>query len=174
MVLLFLVILTLAAVSASISSRSSETMARNARDENIALQAAESALRDARNDILNKRGLKGLTGASDTCDQPGYKGYCKEPSSGPPRWQQYLEDPARSIELGEITGLTAAQKMPTIATSKANGVSRQPRYIIEPTSDLNSGDDIAYGNIKYVYRVTAIGYGATPTTRVILQEVLRL
>ncbi|CAG2127553.1 PilX N-terminal domain-containing pilus assembly protein [Cupriavidus plantarum] len=174
MVLLFLVILTLAGVAASISSRSSELMARNARDENIALQAAESALRDARNDIMKKRLLKGLTGASDTCDTPGYKGYCTEPSSGQPRWQQYIEDPARSVELGEITELTAAQKMPTTATVQSNGVWRQPRYIIEPTSDLNSGDDIKFNNIKYVFRVTAIGYGANPTTRVIVQEVVRL
>ncbi|REE91907.1 type IV pilus assembly protein PilX [Cupriavidus plantarum] len=177
MVLLFLVIMTLVAVAASMSSRSSELMSRNARDEGVALQAAEAALRDARQDIANQRKLpdgNGL-GSSDTCDLPTYKGYCTLAIAGQqPRWQQYIEDPLRSVELGEITALKPEQKMPTVATSRSNGVSRQPRYIIEKIPDLNGGSGLGSDTpAKMVYRITAIGYGAIPTTRVMVQEVVR-
>ncbi len=120
LVLLFLIILTLVGLAASMSSLSSERMARNTRDQNIALQAAEAALRDARNDIRNIRFISGVTGAALTCDVAGFKGFCLPAVTGKPAWDLYLEDPARSVELGEITLLTADQKMPT---GGANGVS---------------------------------------------------
>lgn len=172
LVLLFLIILTLAGVAASTMSLNSERMARNSRDETIALQAAEAALRDARTDISVTRGLFGYTGASATCDTAGYKGYCLVATSGSQVWNLYIEDNARSVELGEITGLTNAQKMPTVSTSRSNGVAKQPRYLIEPLPDL---DDLGFGapNVKFVYRISAIGYGANPSTKVLVQEVVR-
>ena len=178
MVLLFLVILTLVGVAASMSSRSAELMSRNARDEGVALQAAEAALRDARRDIGTTRHLEqeGSVGATDTCDMPTYKGYCTPATLGQKaRWEQYIEDPLRSIELGEITGLTAQQKMPTVAVAKGNGVFRQPRYIIERLADVNSGPIDSGSGLPppVVYRITAIGYGANATTRVMVQEVVR-
>nr|WP_315592596.1 PilX N-terminal domain-containing pilus assembly protein [uncultured Cupriavidus sp.] len=170
LVLLFLIILTLAGLAASTMSLSSEKLARNTRDEIVALQAAEAALRDARLDISTKRMLSGMTGTSATCDVVNYKGYCQFATSGQQVWELYIEDPNRSVELGEMTGLTATQKMPTTATAKANGVSKQPRYLIEPLKDQG---DIEFGSNAYVYRVTAIGYGANPSTKVMVQEVVR-
>lgn len=172
LVLLFLVILTLAGVAASTMSLSSERMARNSRDENIALQAAEAALRDARNDIGTSRKLSGLTGATSTCDRASFKAYCLPAVAGAkPAWEQYIDDAAHSAELGEFTGLTDTQKMPMVASARANGVSKQPRYVIEPIPDL-VGADLTKPP-KYVYRVTAVGYGANPSTRVLVQEVVR-
>ncbi|WP_342051818.1 MULTISPECIES: pilus assembly PilX family protein [unclassified Cupriavidus] len=176
MVLLFLVILTLVGVAASMSGRSAELMSRNARDENVALQAAESALRDARQDIGVARALPAgnAVGASPTCDWPSYKGYCTPASLGEqPRWEQYIEDPLRSVELGEITALKTEQKMPTLSAGKGGGVSRQPRYIIERLPDLNNGGGTCPECISYVYRITAVGYGTNTTTRVMVQEVVR-
>lgn len=170
LVLLLLVILTLAGLAASTMSLNSERLARNTRDESIALQAAESALRDARVDITTSRQLNGLTGTSPTCDIEGYKGYCQHATSGQQVWDLYIEDPNKSVELGEMTGLTAAQKMPTSDAAGANGVSKQPRYLIEP---LKEPADIEFGSNKYVYRITAIGYGANPSTKVMVQEVVR-
>lgn len=171
LVLLFLVILTLAGVAASTMSLSSERMARNSRDENIALQAAEAALRDARNDISIKRQLTGLTGATASCDAADYKAYCLPATTGKQVWEAYIDDSAHSAELGEFTGLTTAEKMPTVASSRSNGVSKQPRYVIEPIPDL-VGNDLTKPP-KYVYRITAVGYGANPSTRVLVQEVVR-
>jgi len=172
LVLLLLVILTLAGLAASTMSLNAERLARNTRDESIALQAAESALRDARADIFQVRMLSGLTGSSPTCDMDGFKGYCQHATSGTQAWDLYIEDPQHSVELGEMTGLTAAQKMPTIHArdAGANGVSKQPRYLIEPFKEPT---DIALGSNKYVFRITAIGYGANPGTKVMVQEIVR-
>ena len=172
MVLLFLIILTLVGVAASVASLSSERMARNSRDQNIALQAAEAALRDARKDINETRKLVGRTGASLTCDVPSFKGFCIPAETGKPVWDLYLEDTTRSLELGEITGLTAAQKMPTSANATSNGVSKQPRYIIESIPDLTEGS-LKAGATKYVFRISAIGYGSNANTKVVIQEVVR-
>src|SRR5688572_9206262 len=49
--LLFLVMLTLLGVTAMTSSTMEERMAGNARDNGVAFQAAEAALRDARRDL---------------------------------------------------------------------------------------------------------------------------
>lgn len=171
-VLLFLIMLTLAALAASTMSLTSERLARNSRDETIALQAAEAALRDARNDISANRMLVGYTGASATCDTANFRGYCLPATSGQQVWDLYIEDTSRSVELGEMTGLTAAQKMPLASLIQSNGVSKQPRYVIEPLPDL-ANNDLAAGETKFVYRITAIGYGANPSTRVLVQEVVR-
>ncbi len=169
LVLLLLVILTLAGLAASTMSMNSERLARNTRDETIALQAAEAALRDARMDKATRQ-LDGMTGTSPTCDIPGFKGYCQYAKTGQQVWELYIEDPNKSVELGEMTGLTTAQKMPTVDIARSNGVSKQPRYLIEP---LKEPVNIGFGDGKYVYRITAIGYGANPSTKVMVQEVVR-
>jgi len=166
-VLLFLIILTLLGVSASMTSLSSERLARNARDQNIALQAAEAALRDARTDIGQTRGLSGRTGASADCSVSGYKGFCLPADSGSPVWDLQLENPDHSVQLGEITG---AKTLPGASTP--GGVSKQPRYIIEALPDVFEGS-LRAGSTTIVYRVTAMGYGSNPDTRVMLQEVVR-
>ena len=51
--MLFLIMLTLIGTAAINMSTSEERMARSMRDYNVAIQAAESALRDAQYDILN-------------------------------------------------------------------------------------------------------------------------
>lgn len=170
LVLLFLIILTLVGVAASVASLSAERMARNSRDQNIALQAAEAALRDARIDITVTRKFIGRTGASETCDIPGFKGFCVPAVEGKPVWERYLEDSAHSVELAEVTNQTA-QKMPLVANALAGGVSRQPRYVVESIPDLSGSLDPA--KIKYVFRISAIGYGANPNTKVMVQEVVR-
>ncbi|AJG20527.1 pilus assembly PilX family protein [Cupriavidus basilensis] len=162
-VLLFLVILTMLGLSASLTSLSGERMARNSRDQNIALQAAEAALRDARTDISVTRGLSGRTGASDTCDVDSFKGFCIPATSGQPVWERYLEDGAHSVTLGEMTKQAALT---------AGNVSQQPRYIIESLPDIADGS-LRAGATRYVFRVTAIGYGANPNTKVMVQEVVR-
>jgi type IV pilus assembly protein PilX len=173
-VLLFLVILTLLGLSASLSSTSGERMARNARDQNVALQAAEAALRDARTDILTKRRLSGRTGATLTCDAAGFKGFClpHETTGDKPVWDLYLEDASRSVEVGEIpdpTG-TIVFKMPL---NGPGGVAHQPRYLIEPIPDNLIGGSLKAGAVQFVYRVTALGYGANENTKVVVQEVVR-
>jgi type IV pilus assembly protein PilX len=44
-----------------------------------------------------------------------------------------------------------------------------PRYIIEPISDMSPGASEG----TYIFRVTAVGFGANPATRVMLQSYYR-
>jgi type IV pilus assembly protein PilX len=166
-ILMFLVVMTLMGLSASLMSISGEKMAGNSRDQSIALQAAEAALRDARTDIITTRQFGGhRTGATGTCDSPDFKGFCTAHSGASDvaiTDSDYLENKARSVGLGEITK----------QTSTVVGVSATPRYLIEAIPDNTGGGSVEVGSARYIYRITAIGYGANQNTKVIVQEVVR-
>lgn len=166
-ILMFLVVMTLMGISASLTSISGERMAGNSRDQNIALQAAEAALRDARTDIIATRQFGGhRTGATYYCETPGVKAFCTAHSGASDvavTDPDFLENQNRSVALGEITK----------QTSTVVGVSAPPRYIIEAIPDNTGGGSVEVGAARYIYRVTAIGYGANANTKVIVQEVVR-
>ena len=169
--LVLLVVVIILGVSAAVMGNLGERMARNSRDQNIALQAAEAALRDARQDILTARRFNGGTGATATCDGAGFKGFCLAATTGAPVWDRYLEDTARSVQYGELTARTAAQVFRD--DSVPGGVRAQPRYVIEALPDPEGVSLRAPSSSNWVYRITAIGYGALPGTQVIVQEVIR-
>ncbi len=170
--LLFLVILTLLGLSAALINKTDERMARNSRDRNTAHFAAESALRDARNDIFRPDSrIQGATGATATCGSGNYKGLCL-PASGTnrPVWEIYLDNTAHSVGYGEKTNLASEQKFRLVPDR--GGVSAQPRYVIEVLPDLD-GESLSVGVKKWLFRISALGYGANPGTRVMLQEVIK-
>lgn len=170
--LIFLVILTLLGVTAMQTSTMEERMSGNARDRNIALQAAEAALRDAERDIVCRKidgtiastqrtfgCISGMTGADATCtdglcctiNAPGIA--CVEPST--PVYQIsniFSSSSTKSVEYGTYS---AAPALPS--------VSQQPRYLIEPFRKQQ---------VNY-YRITARGYGANANTQLTLQEVYK-
>jgi type IV pilus assembly protein PilX len=167
--LIFLIILTLLGVTAMQTSTMEERMSGNARDRNIALQAAEAALRDAERDILCREidgsiaatqrtfgCISGMTGADAACtdglcctiNAPGIA--CIEPST--PVYQSASLSAAPSVAYGTYT---AAPAIPS--------VSQQPRYLIEPFRKQQ---------VNY-YRITARGYGANANTQLTLQEVYK-
>jgi len=167
--LIFLVILTLLGITAMQTSTMEERMSGNARDRNIAFQAAEAALRDAERDILCKKidgssattkrnigCISGMTGSNASCtnglcctiNAPGIA--CVEPAS--PVYQGFSLSAAPSVAYGTYT---AAPAIPA--------VTQQPRYLIEPFQK----------KLVNYYRITARGYGANANTRVTLQEVYK-
>lgn len=167
--LIFLVILTLLGVTAMQTSAMEERMSGNARDRNIALQAAEAALRDAERDIVCKKidgstatttrtfgCISGMTGSDAACtdglcctiNAPGIA--CIEPSA--PVYQAFSLSASPSVAYGTYT---AAPALPS--------VSQPPRYLIEPFRKQQ---------VNY-YRITARGYGANANTQVTLQEVYK-
>ncbi|MFA5242199.1 MAG: pilus assembly protein [Sulfuricella sp.] len=169
--LIFLVILTLLGVTAMQTSTMEERMSGNARDRNIALQAAEAALRDAERDILCREidgtiastqrtfgCISGKTGADATCtdglcciiNAPGIA--CVERPAGHPVYTDFSLSAAPSVAYGTYS---AAPALPS--------VSQQPRYLIEPYRKQE---------VNY-YRITARGYGANANTQVTLQEVYK-
>lgn len=174
-VLIFLLVLTVLGLTAMRSATLGERMASNRVDKALATQAAEAALRDAERDILwtradgsyCKRADGSIASGCRTADlRPlpekihnfgGTSGKCESgqcyhlPTAyfATPVW----EDPAmwdKAVVYGEYTGA------PEIAA-----VAAKPKYLIEGFRK----DD------KWIFRISALGYGADANTRVVLQAI---
>lgn len=184
-VLIFLVVLTLLAVTALSTTTLEENIAGNLRDRNLAFQAAEAALRDAKMDIENMKapGVSGdprrsapISGATNFGKDDTYPS-CSDATSGAtlglclPTGTLYDDAAlnattiltekftvAPSVAYGTFTGATALDK-----------VASQPRYLIEAIKLRPRGDS----RPNIVYRITARGYGARMESQVTLQEVYR-
>lgn len=161
--LVFLIILTILGLTAMRVATMEERMSGNSRDRSLAFQAAEAALRDAEFDIedlkadgsrKNVNRISGLAGADASCTNGlccNLSGLtCIEPST--PVYSSKNLKAAPSIEYGQYTGALPI-----------NGLSLQPRYLIEPfiLNEVNH------------YRITARGYGVNPDTQVTLQEIYK-
>lgn len=163
--LIFLAVLTLVGYSAMNTSILEGSMASHRQDRERALQAAEMALRDAQTYLINN--ISGLSGFSKTCVNGlcynGPLGYGTNPPSGManPVWASsgLMDDNAKTITYGEITGATAI-----------SGVAAQPRYLIEGFLKWPPGEPVP---IPY-YRIVVRAQGARTSTVVWLQEIFRL
>ena len=159
--MLAVMLLGLSSVRAALGDMQS---GRHERDRQIALRAADAALLDAERELAatpaSSPRFAALAGAGfiDGCGTSGTEnhGLCTRalpPAS--PSWQtiDLAGDDAALVVYGTYT----ARELP--------GVARQPRYLIEWVA-LNP----AYG--RY-YRITSIGFGQLPGTRVVLQSFYR-
>ena len=160
--LIFLVMLTVIGVTAARMSLLEERMAGNSRDRDIALRAAEMALRDAERDILSGRNISGLTGFTATCVNGlcynGINGYATSPPTGftNPVWKTpNILTASPSVPYGQYTGATAIP-----------GVSAQPRYLIEGVRKTPAG-----GGETFYYQITVRAQGRNANTVVWLQEL---
>lgn len=193
-VLIFLVILTLLGLAAMRDSTMQERMAGNQRDRNLALQAAELALRDAERDLSGELASNGSFGTSrpagerggSAAQQDGYwstsnrlmwdtwpdgcnHGQCLSKfneAATRPVWQ--------SADWGDQGGSSGSNS--TVAYGKYTGappiakVAAQPRYIMEL---LAPEDQSGGSNTQLVaIRVTARAVGQNPNTVVMLQSVV--
>ena len=197
--LLFLIVLTLLGVAASRMVTSEERQSRYLREYNTAFQAAESAMRDARDDI---DGLVASTpprainvprllqyAATNDC-QFGFCTYDRNeltrPWKDPSKWANAtpygtysLRSPLpQSAAVGtnadggrDENNNTVSRFSTATATSAVTGVSQQPVYLIEP---IETGKGSATFGVPQpiTYRVTALGYGADPNTRAMVQEIV--
>lgn len=175
-----MLMLLIVGVSATRTALNAEKAARGERDRQIAFQAAEAALSDAERDIeggadpgsaraaLFARGM--AMGFADDCGAAGdvNLGLCaRVPPPGVPAWQSAaLDGPARgpgnTVEYGRFTGAA----MPVGAGTLP---ARLPRYIIELLPYARAGEDAGQRTGNF-YRITAIGFGSSDTTRVVLQS----
>jgi len=196
--LMFLLVITVLAITSVQVSTREERMAGNLKDWNIAMQAAESALRDAEFDIysvcsvnissctLRSPAISGATlfgnqsGAltPGSCNQDtNYKGACL------PSTPTYLPDGKPVYALFNISSWTSVTPLPAtlnpvpygtytgataLPTTGISGVWQQPSYIIEATSMPTTT------GTKVLYRITARGWGRNSNTQVTLQSVFRL
>jgi type IV pilus assembly protein PilX len=148
--LIFLVVLTLIAVAAMRTTTLEERMSGNARDRDLAFQAAEAALR---------AGEQELEGAS----LPPF-------AAGTARTPRIAE--GALVAYWQNTHPWATQ---SIAAWQPAGTSAAPRYVIEEMGIAagGGGGGIGIGAVddEGVYRVTARGVGSSANTVVILQAV---
>lgn len=155
--LIFLVVFTIIGVGVVGTTTTEEKLARNFRDTDIALAAAEAALRDAEvriNGYWSKPALPVDPYAfSPNCTN----GLCDRNALQPVH-EKYSLTASPSTELG--TGTTGT---PAIAQ-----VSAQPRYLIESTCGSIPGES-ATKPCQTIYRITSLGFGRL-TAQTMLQE----
>ncbi|NVI83084.1 PilX N-terminal domain-containing pilus assembly protein [Janthinobacterium sp. BJB401] len=184
-VLCLLVIILLLGISAAQMALQGEKAARGERDRQIAFQAAEEALVDAQNDIEGLPGAPGRSslfepgsaaGFADGCGEGGALGLCLPAApDAPALWLSTDLDGAdagsRTVPYGQFTGAV-------MQTGQGFLPSRQPRYLIEllPFHPPGAQATAVAGGLateSYVYRITAIGFGAQESTQVVLQSYYR-
>lgn len=186
------VVFVVAAISVRLTLLA-ERSARNDRDRQIAFQAAESALADAELDIMgpnnaaNKRcemkadnaGPKfsdSFCGNSTTDKNRGLCGNesatVTEPFFRKVNFEETSDTSRRYVILGEFTGRSA-----TFTIAGSGGLSAQvPKYIIElvdhiPPVSANGKSAEATKPTK-AFLVTAVGYGTSVNTKVMLQATI--
>ena len=180
-VLILLVIISLLGIGAAQISMMGERGARNDRDLQIAWQAAEAALMDAEFDM---RGPGTATRANvfvkndssafaiGGCGASGTsKGLCNpEGLFGKPLWLtvDLAASSPTATEYGDFTSRSFAAGTAGLQPAK------KPRYIIEILPDKNTfGDASGRADKKFVYRVTAMGFGPREDIQAVTQILFR-
>lgn len=183
--LIILIAVSLIGISTAHIALLGEKSSRNDRDRKVAFQAAEAALLDAETDISqspdqgNSRSMlfaadrtEGFVeGCSIGADSP-YLGLCRQGGdSEVAAWLSvdFLDDSAkttRTVPYGMFTGRP-------FETGQGMSPSRTPRYIIELMPYVAAGENAEIEHRSYLYRITAVGFGAKEGTRVMLQTVYR-
>ncbi|WP_265646105.1 pilus assembly PilX family protein [Verminephrobacter aporrectodeae] len=185
-VMLILIVVSLLGIAGVRIAMMAERGTRNDRDLQIAWQAAEAALVDAEMDIegqpassTNKRNAVFKQGDVDLsqfvsgCGSTGTSiGLCSlNPKEEKPAWLavnfEKTGTDARTVEFGKFTG----RNFPAGAT----GIQpvKPPRYVIEPIPDEESTMIDTPAKKKFLYRITAMGFGPKGDTQVVLQMIYR-
>jgi len=159
--MLFLVILGMLGVTTMTATTLEERMAGNTRDRDLAMQAAEAALRDAERDLTNTAPTAGRVVTLANFVAACTAGLCTE---GAPILTN-IDDPTKSAYFTQY--MSSSQPF--------MGPAAQPRYLIELLTAMPpqvpappAGQQIRN------FRITAKGFGRNTNTVVILQTVFQL
>ncbi len=156
--LLLLVVMTLIGITTMRGTILEERMAGNYRDKGLSFQMAETALRDAELEIKGcascGRKISGLTGFASSCDSTGL---CYDTDSS--------FDPVATLEGGHGVAYGTYTSAPSVPSS----ISSAPRYVIEGYKVRPPGA----ASWKYMYRITAIGFGGSDNSRTFLQSAYK-
>jgi len=151
--MLLLLLMSAVSLVALKAIKTDERMAGNLQDRYLAFQAAESALR-AGELLLQEPNLPSFNGTD------GLYAFDDESSPAP-----YDLDPSNArIYAGDLLGIPVAQR---------------PRYIVEEMeAGVEKGSSLLVGVGRTYerhpsFRITALGFGRSPTTRVVLQSTYR-
>jgi len=166
--LIFLVVLTLISLSAIKSTSLEERMAGNARDQDVAFEAAEAGIRDAMKSLPKLRSSQFAAGCS--------AGLCLN-NPVTPVWTTITNN-------NDWTSAKTATYSGTALTfdnkSTPTALPIQPHYIIElipgtvPAfgSSASTGKGITSGAQLTPYRITARGWGITGQTQATVQATV--
>lgn len=148
--LLFMIVITMLGITIANTSKLEERMAGNTRDRNVALQAAEAALRDAEVQL----GTAGFRASAFPAYDPVTNG------NSAAFWETCFvsSTPAALCAAANKYGPTTA-----LPSSGSGAVMSQPQYIVERKA--NTGPGGTYEN----FRVTARAVGGTAESVVVLQ-----
>ena len=160
--LIFLVVLTLISLSAIKSTSLEERMAGNARDQDVAFEAAEAGIRDAMGSLA---GLSPSSAFAAGCSA----GLC-------------LNDPVTPVWTSVVwsSSQTKAYTGTALTFNGSTTLPNQPRYIIElmpgtvPAfgSSATVGKGLTSGAQLTPYRITARGWGITGQTQATVQATV--
>jgi type IV pilus assembly protein PilX len=149
-----------------------ERLIANTKDRDLALQAAEAALRDAEQDVASN--ISSATAFTDTCAS----GLCTPPSQRVSTGT-LASSPVDDAALGFDWTVDANVRTYGQYTGGAQfpSVAQQPRYVIEKFCYLGTpaGESMVLGAEPTApgvgYRITARAVGARPETVVVLQSI---
>ena len=154
--LIFLLLLTLIAVSAMQGTILQERMAGNTRNQMLAFQAAEAAL-SAGETQLAASGL------------PSGAGYYMNPAALPSATYTSSQDWVNTFSWSSTTAATY--------TGSLNGVAAPPQFVVErltstpPSCKAPCSNNTQATTGSGYYRITARGVGGTTNAVAVLQEV---
>lgn len=179
--LCLLLVILLLGVSAAQMALQGEKAARGERDRHTAFHAAEEALMDAERDIEGQPGAPGRSALFASDSAAGFSVDCDEQPglclpagiSASPVWLvlDLDADEGAAVAYGRFTGAA-------MQTGQGFLPFRRPRYVIELLPFHAPGVEIGTpvgpaAPASYLYRVTAIGFGANADTQVVLQTYYR-
>lgn len=181
MVMLILIVASILGIGGAQIALMGERSARNDRDYQVAWQSAEAALLEAEFDI---RGPGTSTRQNtafaspvpskylflDGCGTSGdSKGLCLPAASGKPIWltASFTTSASPTTEFGDFTSRAFDAGGTGIKPAK------KPRYLIEIIDDPETFSDLGIGKKKYLYRVTAMGFGPRADIQAVMQMVFR-
>ena len=185
-VLLVLMVVMITGIASARVAMLGEQTARSDRDAQIAFEAAEAAIVDAEDDIRNRgtpgcatlRGNTKFQNPDPSAMPPGTclttaadRGICAlaAGATGKPTWAavDFLAEGANAptVRFGEFT---------CRSFDAGGGVkpARPPRYLIEVTRDSSDGES-ASSTPRFMYRITAMGFGPRLETRAVVQVEFR-
>ena len=154
LVLVLLTIMSIVGISANRDIILQERMAGNELNSNVALQAAEAALRDAESNLGNCSPAESLFNG-------GRNGYFDVSSNPAADWEIAADEPVNSTAW-VVTDLT--------------NVNQDPRYRIERLEpvELTGDQDLKLGEpvqSAILFRVVAQGFGSSEKTDAIVQTI---
>lgn len=190
-VMLLLVIATVLGVAAAQRAIVNERGARNDHDTEVAFQAAEAALADAERDVLGPNESaqqrlclfdgRNVMAFVAGCGGAGrQQGLCAPSEHGAePAWMgvDFSAGNERSVRFGSFTGRAYVTGDASTGTHVGALPALPPRYVVEAVRsrggwDPNRLQGADANSVRYLYRVTAIGYGMREETQVVLQTSL--